>query len=207
MKLYLIRHGESEANKLGVHNTPDIKLTKDGIRQAKEVSQRLKNFKIDFIYSSPLTRARQTAGAISRSLDLPIEFWDEIREVQTPSVNWGKSENDKKALRIEAEIAKNYSKRDWKHSDEETFNDLKTRAEKVLDHVLRLHPKQNVLCVSHASFIKMVLLIAIVGEYLTPDVYVRFREHSRNNNSGISTLEFTEKYGWVLDTWNDTNHL
>ena len=207
MKLYLIRHGESEANKKRVHNTPAVKLTKEGLDQARAIAKRLKNFDIDFIYSSPLIRARQTAEAISKSLNLPVELWEGIMEVKTPSINQGKRENDKEAMEIETKIAENYSKGDYRHSDEETFNELKTRAENVLSHICKVHPNQNVLCVSHASFIKMILLTAIVDEYLTPDVYVRFREHSRNNNSGVSILEFTKKYGWELNTWNDTNHL
>jgi len=207
MKLYLIRHGESEANKKGVHNTPEVKLTKDGVRQARAIAKRLKNMGIDFIYSSPLTRARQTAEAVSKSLGLPIEFWENIAEVKTPSINRGKSESNKDAMKIESEIAKNYSKGKWKHSDEETFNEIRARAQGVLDHILKKHGNQNVLCVSHASFIKMITLVAIVDAHLTPNVYLRFREHSRNNNSGVTILEHTQKSSWVLDTWNDTNHL
>src|SRR3990167_5845669 len=123
MKLYLIRHGESEANKKRVHNTPAVKLTKEGLDQARAIAKRLKNFDIDFIYSSPLIRARQTAEAISKSLNLPVELWEGIMEVKTPSINQGKRENDKEAMEIETKIAENYSKGDYRHSDEETFNE------------------------------------------------------------------------------------
>ncbi len=207
MKLYLIRHGESEANKTGLHSSPSTNLTAGGIRQAKAIAKNLKRFDIDIIYSSTPTRAIQTAKIISKALPLPIETWGKISEVRTPSINWGKKINDKTALEVEDQIAKNYSKGNWKHSDEETFEDIRLRAQKVLNHLLRKHKSQNVICVSHTSFIKMIILVAVVRKHLSPDVYLQFREHARIDNSGVSVLNYNKRRGWVLDTWNDTNHL
>jgi len=207
MKLYFIRHGESVANKNSLHNLPTTKLTSKGLSQAREVAKRLKNFDIDFIYSSTHTRALQTAEIVSKALKIPIETWDKIIEVRTPSVNWGKSINDKAAIKIKEEIAKNYHKGSWKYSDEETFEETHFRAQQVLNHLLKNHKGQNILCVSHTSFIKMVVLTAIADTELTPDFYIKFRHHSWLNNSGITTLDYSQKYGWVLETWNDITHL
>jgi probable phosphoglycerate mutase len=171
------------------------------------VTKRLINFEIDFIYSSTYTRAFQTAEIASKTLKIPIETWDKIIEVKTPSINWGKSADDETALKIDREIEKNYHKGNWKYSDEETFEEIHVRAQEVLNHLLEKHKDQNVLCVSHASFIKMIVLTAIIGTELNPIFYSKFRHHSWLNNSGITTLDYSQKYGWVLETLNDKSHL
>jgi probable phosphoglycerate mutase len=207
MRLYLIRHGESEANLKRLHNTPETALTETGLKQARAIAERLKEFDIDFIYSSTQKRALQTAEVVAGILKLPIETWGDITEVKTPSVNWGKPSDDSEANEIEKQIAQNYSKGNWKHSDEETFLEVKARAESVLNHLLAKHKGQKVLCVSHTSFIKMVALTAITGEYMTPDLYLKFREHAWVHNSGVTVLEYRDGRGWILATWNDTSHL
>ena len=61
MKLYLIRHGESEANfNKSWTGWMDVNLTETGINQAKNVSRFIKDVKFDKIYSSDLTRACKT---------------------------------------------------------------------------------------------------------------------------------------------------
>ena len=62
MKLYLIRHGESETNLAG-HYTgwAQVKLTEKGVRDAEGVRPLLANVKFDKIFSSDLIRAMTTA--------------------------------------------------------------------------------------------------------------------------------------------------
>lgn len=206
MKLYLVRHGESEANKFGTHSTPETKLTEDGILQAKALAKRLKDIEIDFIYTSTHTRTLQTAEEISKILRIKIEKWGELVEVKTPSINWGKPRHDENAAKIDELVDQNYlvGKR---HSDEETFEEIKARAINNLSHLLNKHRSQNVLIVSHASFIKMMVLVAILGDKLTPEIFLKFRNHTSMGNSGISLLEHTPERGWTLISWNDKSHL
>lgn len=89
--LYLVRHGESVANKSRLHHMPTTPLSEEGIRQAKVVAERLKNIDIDFIYSSPQERAKQTAEIISKQKNLSIEYWEDLKEIRFPSEIWGKS--------------------------------------------------------------------------------------------------------------------
>lgn len=66
MRLILVRHGESEWNRIGRYQGQlDAPLSELGLRQAQALAERLSNEKLDAIYSSPLQRARRTAGAIS----------------------------------------------------------------------------------------------------------------------------------------------
>ena len=70
MLFYVVRHGQTEFNKLGLYQgRKDIPLNDTGIEQAKEAAVHLKNIlgkrKIDVILVSPLRRAIQTAEPIS----------------------------------------------------------------------------------------------------------------------------------------------
>ena len=51
-----------------------------GIMQAEQIAGRLKNFSIDFLYSSDLQRAYETADKISQSIDLPITKEPRLQE-------------------------------------------------------------------------------------------------------------------------------
>ncbi len=67
MKLYFIRHGESEGNKQGkIQGTMDFPLSDLGERQADAVAEFTKSLSIDQIYTSDLTRALHTAQAITK---------------------------------------------------------------------------------------------------------------------------------------------
>lgn len=84
MKLYLIRHGESTANKAGLDQSSETLLSEHGIEQAKNVAERLSKLKIDLIYSSPYLRTKQTVEIISEKIKKPIEYWGDLIEVDLP---------------------------------------------------------------------------------------------------------------------------
>ncbi|MDP9310674.1 MAG: histidine phosphatase family protein [Chloroflexota bacterium] len=66
MRLILVRHGESEWNRIGRYQgQADAPLSELGLRQADALGKRLAAEKLDAIYSSPLQRARRTADAIA----------------------------------------------------------------------------------------------------------------------------------------------
>src|SRR3989344_5231524 len=82
MRLILTRHGETIENKMGIiqGHLPG-KLSKLGKEQAKKLAKRLKNEKIDFIYSSDLARAADTAKEIAKFHPIiPVEFVEDLRE-------------------------------------------------------------------------------------------------------------------------------
>lgn len=74
--LYLMRHGETDANVAGVwQGSTDSPLNQRGLAQARALAQRIarEQLPISIIYSSPLRRARQTADAVSLALsDVPV---------------------------------------------------------------------------------------------------------------------------------------
>ena len=82
MKLLIIRHGESEADILGVHEgRADFELTDRGHRQAKATAEYIAgNYKIDRIYHSTLKRAAQTALHLADATGAPLTAEDKLME-------------------------------------------------------------------------------------------------------------------------------
>ncbi len=81
-KFILVRHGQSKANECGyLVGKTEAPLSSLGERQAKAVSEYiLKKYKVDIIYSSPLSRACNTVKGVADALDLPIITENELRE-------------------------------------------------------------------------------------------------------------------------------
>ncbi len=82
MKLYFVRHGESEANLLKEFSNSGLKhpLTAQGVAQAQGRAQSLEGLGIERVYSSPVLRARQTAQIIAGCLGAPLEITEALRE-------------------------------------------------------------------------------------------------------------------------------
>ncbi|MCI9073864.1 MAG: histidine phosphatase family protein [Lachnospiraceae bacterium] len=74
MRILVIRHGESEADLLDVHEgRADFELTERGRRQAAAMACHVKeNYDVSAIYCSTLMRARQTAGYLSEAMGIPL---------------------------------------------------------------------------------------------------------------------------------------
>ncbi len=207
MKVYLVRHGQSLGNENGVFQPSDTSLSTFGKKQAKTLAGRLKGISFDVIYSSPLARARQTSEIISKEVGRPIEVWEDIQETRNPKEVVALSRSSPRARKIKKLIRQNYHKGDWRYSDEETFNELNERGKKVIAHLLKHHKGQNVLIVSHAGMIKMILARMIFEDSLTPEIYWNFKYHLWSKNTGITVCGYSKEYRWILETWNDTTHL
>lgn len=79
---FIIRHGQSVFNEKHFHQgwISGNPLTKKGIVQIKEAAEKLKDKKIDLIYSSPLLRAKQTANIIAKNLNLPVNYSSKLKD-------------------------------------------------------------------------------------------------------------------------------
>ena len=82
MELFLIRHGQSEADLLQVHEgSADFSLTEEGIRQAQAMAEWVaKEVPLDRIYASTLKRAAQTAEMLGKACGLAPIYDAALRE-------------------------------------------------------------------------------------------------------------------------------
>lgn len=82
MKVYIIRHGETEWNRLWqLQGSADNPLNASGLREAMAASLYLRDIPFDHAYSSPLMRAKETCRIILRDRTCPIQVLDSITEL------------------------------------------------------------------------------------------------------------------------------
>lgn len=86
MKLYVLRHGESRYNRLGLCNADpavDVHLTAVGIRQAERAAEQLRYLPLARIITSELPRTRETADIINRHHNLPILVHPALNDIRS----------------------------------------------------------------------------------------------------------------------------
>ncbi len=198
MKLYIVRHGETEWNTVKkLQGWQNSDLTKKGIRGAKLLRNRLEDVKFDFIYSSPLSRAMETAEYIKKN-DEKLIVLEEVKEMGFGE--WEGLEKEKLETSYSQEYYNFWNKPHlYKTSGGESFEDLYKRIERGLNKIIK-NGGENVLLVSHGVVIKAIQTIAkghSLEEFWTPP----FLE-----NTSLTLLELEdEKLNIVLDA--DTSHL
>ena len=80
-KFLLVRHGETfSSRERRFAGSTDTELTDDGRAQAEALARRLRQVRVDVLYSSPLSRCRQTAEAITHVTGRKPTVDDRIRE-------------------------------------------------------------------------------------------------------------------------------
>lgn len=150
MKLLIVRHGKTNWNKekraAGLSN---VALNQDGIEQAQNLRDKLKDTNIDIIISSPLIRAIKTAEIINENYNLDI-----IVDEGATERNLGIYEGQPNEQEIFNEI-RYYNK----NVPVENGEDCKTYTKKVfnfLDTVINDYKNtdKTILIVSHGFFLR-----------------------------------------------------
>ncbi|MDO8492209.1 MAG: histidine phosphatase family protein [bacterium] len=206
--IYFIRHGESEANVGGVRQGGATPLTLNGKKQAEFVAERVSKLPIDLIISSTMMRAKDTAQAIHMKTGKPIEYNDLFVERKQPSSFMGKAGIDSEIKETLQEINNNFTVPEYRHSDEETFVEIKERASKALAH-LKERPEEKIVVVTHGHFLKTILASVIFGPELSAHECQRVMDGLRTRNTGVSVIIDEEKSisGWNVLIFNDHAHL
>lgn len=80
MKLYVIRHGETDMGKNNIIATEDEPLNETGRKQAIQVGQEIRKLNINKIYCSPIQRAKDTLELFELDKNIPVIIENRIRE-------------------------------------------------------------------------------------------------------------------------------
>ena len=153
-EIYLIRHGQSEADLLGVHEgRADFPLTSLGLKQADALADWLaREHPVDTLLSSPQKRAAQTAEAISKRLALPIHFDEDLMEYQNgllAGLSYAKARELYPRPSFRAPHTRNYGM--------ESTIDFRARAETALSRILYEYPANSrIAVVTHGGTISML---------------------------------------------------
>lgn len=199
-KIFLVRHGETKWNlEMRFQGRENIALNENGIKQAGLLSQRLKNEKVRAVYSSPLSRAWETAKIIAVSHGLSPCAVEGLSEISFGS--WeGKTYLEMDETEKDAVVR-------WMNNPEavtisggETFKQFRERVLKSYNEVINNNRKENFIIVTHGGVIK-VLVAAIL--------HIPFSHLGRLKLSLCSlTAILYDDYGNpYLDLFNDICHL
>jgi broad specificity phosphatase PhoE len=199
MNLILIRHGETEWNKLGLcQGISDINLSDFGKIQASHLAESLKNSRIDFIYSSNLKRAYETAALIAENHKLKVEVEDAFREMDQ-----GDFEGlpFKKMRETHSELLQSWraDPANFRIPNGETLQEVQDRAYSALKNISFSHLGKTVLIVSH-NFTIITLLCKFQGNSLKDFYKYKIRETSKH------IIKFKND-NFVVELFNDTDHL
>lgn len=146
-KLYILRHGETEWNRLTkLQGRQDIPLNETGRRQAAAVAKYFEDIPVAAVYSSPLSRARETAKIIS---DIH-GFGPVMEKVHLVERDFGHASG------YTAEERQGLYP-DGKYPGIEDYDALCQRMLSTLTEIAQAHEQQPVLIVSHGAAINAVL--------------------------------------------------
>ncbi|NNJ11543.1 histidine phosphatase family protein [Chloroflexales bacterium ZM16-3] len=158
MRMIIVRHGESEWNRIHRYQgQADSSLSELGLRQAEALAERLKNEQIDHIYSSRLQRAARTAQAIAaHHSSTPFEYADELLEI---------SHGEWEGKFID-EITERYSEglREWREHPTrsqmpggESFSNVLKRTMDFQERTIAKHKGQTILVSTHDVIVKILV--------------------------------------------------
>lgn len=197
-RIIIVRHGETDYNKQArFQGWSDQPLNLTGKKQSLDLCERLKNEKIDAIYSSDLKRVVQTIKPLSRKLEIKPILTPKLREQNLgifDGLTW--QEVNKK----HGSLAKNFGnkeKRDWNGFKGESFNIFYQRVADFVNSVISKHKKTNILIATHGGT-KQVILDRLGARKLKQFVPIY------NTAVTITVKLKTGKYKIFL--FNDANH-
>ena len=149
-KLLMVRHGATEWNRDGrAQGIADIDLDEEGRRQANAVAATLASFDIDAVLSSDLKRAVHTAGPIAERHGLEVVQDPDFREVDQGE--WtGLTAREIRQRWPDLGPARHYSARPGGESPAQ----VRRRMLRGIARVVRDHPRQTVVIVSHGAAIR-----------------------------------------------------
>jgi broad specificity phosphatase PhoE len=194
MRLYLIRHGQTEANFNKTHSGwGDVKLTETGRDQAERTGSIIKDISFDKVYCSDLSRAMDT-----RKIALPdgdAELCPLIREVNVGSLA------RRPVVDCIAEYGDEYIQNkknfNFKPYGGENYDEFCARIREFLSMLEKLN-YEKVAAFCHGGFIHHTL-----------DVVTGIRNDKSFfacDNCGVTVLEYNGER-WRVSIWNYTGEL
>lgn len=181
-KLILVRHGATDFNNKNIYfGKTDIKLNTRGIQEILKTKEILKTVDYDVIFSSPLSRAKETALYINYK-NLELKFDKSLEEIDFGIFEGLSFEEIEKQYPQElSKLEKNWESYDYK-TGETPINFQK----RVVEFVKSLDKDKNILLVTHWGVINCILSYYFSGGGLSG-----YWSYSVNNG-GICIIEFIE---------------
>lgn len=215
-EIFFIRHAESYGNLTRrAYGWYDGMLSPKGYKQANYLATRFANEKLDAIYSSDLTRARETAKAICERKNLQLIIIKDFREVGIgawENLPWGEapiSHPNEYAAWTENPLEFNIE-------GGENYESVYNRAKAALDGVVAENEGKRIAIVSHGATLRLLMygitrngnLIGVEKEDWGDNTCVslfrfengEYHEVFRNDNSHLSSMpDYKDNMNWVRE--------
>jgi len=194
MKLYIVRHGQTQDNIDQVFNGQGEEgLTPLGIEQARKVGKRLKEVALDVIIVSDLKRTIQTAQEIIRHHpNARVLYEPRIRE-QNLGVLQGKPYDAYKEA-VEKNGGDSFS---FKPEHGESRQEVLDRVQSFMKELLAEHFGKHVVLVTHGGVIRRIF-----SEILKHDIPL-----TPTHNTGVYTVDFDVDDKHEVTLFNCAKHL
>jgi len=199
-RLLLVRHAATTATEEGrFSGSTGVELSDEGRRQAARLGGRLWRQNITALYSSPLSRALDTARIIAADCGLSPVTRDALREIDHG--HWeGRTRED-----VEAQFGAEYAA--WE-ADPFTFAPeggesgvaVLARALPEIRAIVTAHPGEQVLVVSHKATLRLVLSSLLAFD---PRGY---RDRLDQSPACLNVVDFIDPVRVRLMLFNDTSH-
>ncbi|MEK3786937.1 histidine phosphatase family protein [Paenibacillus sp. FSL K6-1230] len=184
----LVRHGITDWNyEYRAQGHTDIPLNDEGRRQAELLAKRMENEEWDYIYSSDLSRALETAQMIGRIKNIEVKTDPRLREM-----NGGLIEGTTEQERVN-KWGYGWSKLDL---GIEPNDEIVARGMKCIMDICERHPDKKVLIISHAALIGRTLKKLI--PHVDTEVHL--------DNTSVTILNKSQ-VRWDCALYNCTIHL
>lgn len=200
-RVILIRHCEAEGNvKQIFQGHTDALITENGRRQLELLALRLRNTKIDVLYSSPLVRAYETAVAINQYHNLPI-----LQEQGLMELDGGEWEGIPWTDLPEKfpEMAEIWWTAPYEFVSEQGES-MRQIYDRIWDTVMRLvqeNPGKTIAVTSHGCAIRNFLCRA-AGWPIE-----QLNDMDWSDNTAVSIVDFDEERNAIIRLKNDASHL
>ena len=184
MRVWIVRHGESQTNKEGKWTGQlDVELTDKGRAQAIRVGERLVGVSFDKIYSSDLVRARTTAELATSSCEYEIR--SDLREIDVGSIAGGRFEDVSEEVRT-AVLKSGYGVIGGEERDA-----FRTR---VLSFMKMLEGEycQNIAVFTHAGWLRQFLSLVVCEDIPRASFFC--------GNCATAVFEY-ENGRWRVHSW------
>jgi len=199
-RLYVVRHGATQLSAEDrFAGSTDVELSDEGRAQAAALGRRLHDGRLDAVYASPMSRARETASLASAGSNLPVNVLDGLREIGHG--HWeGLTRRD-----VEQRFPEEYA--NWE-ADPFTFApeggesglSVMARALPVLRRIVVANTGKTVAVVSHKATIRLVLC-SLLG------IDARgYRDRLDQSPACLNVLDFKDPVRARLVVYNDTSH-
>ena len=156
--LHLLRHGEPTVWGRINGRLPGVGISEKGRAEIAAVAARLASEKIDAIYSSPLQRTRETAEILSDRLGLPVQYREDVIELDFGEWTGLTADTIRKDERWQV----------WNSNRSiatipggESWREVQHRVVGALFDLQQAHPSGSLVIVSHGDVIRSALLFAL----------------------------------------------